>query len=280
MAKDELDLSAVRREIDEVDSALHDLLMRRAKIVDKVKAAKAASDTASYRPGREAEVLRRLADRHQGSFPAPAIYRIWREIMAASVAMQDNFTCAVWDGEDGVFGAIARDHFGVVTPQSRYSTPGRVLNAVSRGDNSSGLLPLPQQDDETPWWPLLYGGDVDSLAMCGRAPCDSTDPRPGALVIGKFAPEETGADRSYLIIETDGSLSRAGLSATLGKAGLEAVSLLLAPAQAMGGALFLAEIKGFYPPGSGAAADMIEETDGIANATFIGACPLPLGMAE
>ena len=63
-------LEELRREIDEIDDAIHDLLMRRAQVVEQVGIAK-RPDNQIVRPGREAVILRRLAARHTGSFPLP-----------------------------------------------------------------------------------------------------------------------------------------------------------------------------------------------------------------
>ena len=36
-----------------------------------------------FRPGREAEIVRRLLRRHRGAFPRPVIVRLWRELLSA-----------------------------------------------------------------------------------------------------------------------------------------------------------------------------------------------------
>lgn len=65
MPSDSRSLTELRREIDAIDEATHDLLMRRAGIVERVRTAKGGLDTGNaWRPAREAEILRRLADRH------------------------------------------------------------------------------------------------------------------------------------------------------------------------------------------------------------------------
>ncbi|HYZ32124.1 MAG TPA: chorismate mutase, partial [Crenalkalicoccus sp.] len=59
-------LAALRAEIDTLDDALHDLLMRRAGVVARLAASRAKGDAPALRPGREAAVLRRLLARHAG----------------------------------------------------------------------------------------------------------------------------------------------------------------------------------------------------------------------
>ena len=79
-------LDDLRREIDEIDSALHDLIMRRTRVVAQVAAAKGESNAANFIPGREVWVLRRLLARHEGAFPRHALVRIWREMISAFAA--------------------------------------------------------------------------------------------------------------------------------------------------------------------------------------------------
>ena len=52
-------LAALRAEIDRMDDALHDLLMRRAEVVAQVGALH-AKGRVPLRPGREASIVRRL----------------------------------------------------------------------------------------------------------------------------------------------------------------------------------------------------------------------------
>jgi chorismate mutase len=60
-------LTALRAELDGIDDALHDLLMRRAGVVERVAR---AGKRGALRPGREAVIIRRLLGRHHGGLPA------------------------------------------------------------------------------------------------------------------------------------------------------------------------------------------------------------------
>src|SRR5215467_6432569 len=50
-------LAALRGELDQLDDALHDLLMQRARVVEQVAR---SGKPSAYRPGREASIIRRL----------------------------------------------------------------------------------------------------------------------------------------------------------------------------------------------------------------------------
>jgi len=64
------DLQSLRREIDAIDDAIHDLLMQRARVVGGVLAAKGKGG-AVFQPAREADILLRLAARHRGALRSP-----------------------------------------------------------------------------------------------------------------------------------------------------------------------------------------------------------------
>ena len=72
-------LDDLRRQIDEIDRMLHDLLIRRSEVVERIGALKGSerSNGVVYlRPGREAVVLRRLIERHRGPLPKATLVRI------------------------------------------------------------------------------------------------------------------------------------------------------------------------------------------------------------
>ncbi len=74
-------LPALRAELDRIDDAIQDLLIRRAGVVEHVAR---SGKPAAFRPGREASIIRRLLHRHQGSLPSVALVRIWRELLAGT----------------------------------------------------------------------------------------------------------------------------------------------------------------------------------------------------
>ena len=111
----DLSLDDLRREIDEIDDQLHDLLMRRTEIVGRVGAVKRLESTPglALRPGREAEIIRRIVNRHKGPFPLEVLVRIWRELLSAQVAVQGQYSIGVFAPEDvAAYRDLGRDQFG------------------------------------------------------------------------------------------------------------------------------------------------------------------------
>ncbi len=243
-------LSELRRQIDEIDSAMHDLIMRRTKIVQEIAAEKGSNASAFHLPGREAEVVRRIVRRHRGAFPKAALVQIWREMISALIGLQGPFAVAVYAPPDRLaYWDLARDHYGRLTPIVGHASTGQVVSAVTEGAASIGILPMPEQDDADPWWRALVGNDPKLPRVVGRLPFGAGSSRGGpreALMIGLGAPGSTGHDRSLLVIETMREISRSALKATLTGLGFEPV-LLQAWREPSGSdrRLYLIEIAGF-----------------------------------
>src|ERR671921_3017191 len=82
-------LAELRREIDRIDEAMHRLLMERGDIIDRLIAVKRTQETGSaFRPAREADMMRRLVERHKGILPLDTVESIWRLIISTFTLVQ------------------------------------------------------------------------------------------------------------------------------------------------------------------------------------------------
>lgn len=218
-------LETLRHEIDSVDDALHDLLMRRAALVDDIGALKSSQRTAVFRPSREALLLRRLLARNDSKLPALAVVRIWREIIGASTLIQGGLTVAYCPIGDVVTGdRLARGRFGAASPVLPVATPAQVVTAVTSGEASVGLVPVPRQDDSVPWWPLVYGrtGDAAVQVVAGIPFVLSGEgAEVSAFVIASGVAEPSGDDRSLIVFECSEPFSRDRVRTVLAENGID-----------------------------------------------------------
>lgn len=283
MTSETASLERIRREIDQIDDQLHDLLMRRTRLVEKIAEVKAGTDGVALRPGREAAILRRLDGRHQGGFPRGALVRIWREIMGALVGLQKPFSVAVSQPERGAgYLQLARDHFGVVAPQVIHPSPGHVVRDVADGQVAVGVVPLPGPADVEPWW-LSLTADADNLPrVVVRLPVLAQECAPGrpepleAFVLARRDPEPTGSDRTLVAIETVPDLSRDRLRTLMSGAGLEATQLL-ATHRDDNRWLHLAEVDGAVARDDARLDQLLAGgKDAVRHVRIIGGYPVPL----
>jgi len=278
-------LADLRRRIDELDGALHNVLMERAAVVESVGRLKRADATPPLRPGREAQILRRLLAEHRGPFPKPVLVRLWRELLAGSLAIQVDLHIAVYTPEKSAgFWDLARDHYGGQTAMSGFRSTGEVLRAVADGRATLGVLPVPGRSEVEPWWRFLAAGDAPVLRVIARLPfgalgnarSDDSD----AFVVGAIQPEESGADRSLYVIETGDDVSRTRLLSALGALG-RAASLLAATEAEDGAATQLVEFDGWIVGDDvrlkGALGGL---GDRMRRCTWLGGYAQPLSAAE
>ena len=219
-------LARLRREIDAVDNAIQDLIVKRTALVEKVGKNKSRAGGAVLRPAREAAVLRRLVARHTGAFPAPALIRIWREMMAASAGLQAPLSLAVYVPEGGAgLIEVARAQYGSLGRLTPYRSAGEVVGAVAEAKSSIGIVPAPRLDDADPWWRNLVGSEASVPPVIARLPFIGSGgdegPEDGAMALAFAQIEETGDDRTLIVIEADGEVSRAAINSALEAAELE-----------------------------------------------------------
>src|SRR3954462_9293098 len=86
-------LADLRREIDRIDEAMHRLLMERGDIIDTLIATKKTAQAGSaLRPAREADMMKRLGERHLGVPPPDPVESIWRVIIATFAYVRAPFS--------------------------------------------------------------------------------------------------------------------------------------------------------------------------------------------
>jgi chorismate mutase-like protein len=279
----------LRRQIDEIDTTLHDLLIRRASVVAEIGALKGNGEGARngfFRPGREAVIIRRLVERHRGLLPRATVVRMWREMLSATLRLQGPFAAAVYAPEESSgYWDLARDHFGSLTPATPFEKAGQVLREVIDGSATVGILPVPQEGDREPWWPFLVSRDETQPRVIARLPFGAPGNVRGedvqALVVGRVAQEETGRDCSLFAIETAGEVSRGGMRDALAAASLPPLSVQAwrDPNDASR-PLHLIELDGFVGPGDPRFLKLARQRPEISHVWPLGGYAVPFSAAE
>jgi chorismate mutase-like protein len=219
-----LTLAALRARIDAIDTQIHDLLMQRAAVVDSV-GRDGGKTGAKIRPGREATILRRLLARHTGPLPPQAITRFWREMFAAALIIEGGQTIAVCDGDNGSDRvALAREHFGPLTPLRRHHNPAQTLADLARGTAQVAVLPPPGDDDESAaWWTQLAASGPHRFSVIAKLPFWTRraegSPVGEAFVVAAMLPDPSGADRGLISLDLSADTSRAKVTSLLAAAG-------------------------------------------------------------
>jgi chorismate mutase len=191
-------LADLRQEIDRIDEQMHQLLMQRGDIIDRlIKVKKTQEVGSAFRPAREADMMRRLVERHRGILPLTTVESIWRVIVSSFTYVQAPFSvhADVSAGESAMRDS-ARFHFGFIVPYVAHFSAQAAVEAVA---NSKGDLALVSAiSGHTPWWITLE--PVTAPKIIARLPFLERADHPAALPV--FAISRVADDALLLEVET------------------------------------------------------------------------------
>jgi chorismate mutase len=181
MTKPPPTLADLRREIDRIDEAMHRLLMERGDIIDTLIATKKTAESGSaFRPAREADMMRRLVERHRGILPLDTAESIWRVIIATFTYVQAPFSVhADLSAGEAAMRDTARFHFGFTVPFITHMGASGVAAAVAASRGDIGLIPAAGASGA--WWSALEG--VDAPKIITRLPFVERADHPAALPV-------------------------------------------------------------------------------------------------
>src|SRR5882672_7202773 len=185
-------LADLRKEIDRIDESMHRLLMDRGEIIDRLISVKKTQETGSaFRPAREADMMRRLVERHHGILPLDTVESIWRVIIATFTHVQAPFSVhADLTAGDALMRDSARFHFGFTVPFVPHMGSAGVVAAVSSSRGDLGLVPAFAATNAGDWWTALEFESAPKIIA--RLPFVDRPDHPAALpvfVISRASPD-------------------------------------------------------------------------------------------
>ncbi len=247
-------MAAVRAQIDAIDDRILAAIQERARLVEQVRALKAAQAArlpapaedaprlppTPLRPAREAQILRRISQLSDSPMPFGGTAAIWHELIASSVVMQGGVTVSVYaPGEgperDRVWKA-ARTRFGALTPLVARGSAGRMIQDLQGPEPAAGVAPGDLSPDEQGevWWRACLDSSPRAPKILAALPFA---PEPGegidAWLLAAAPLEPSGDDVTLFGLRMGAPISRAQISARLARAaealGIEARLAALAP---------------------------------------------------
>jgi chorismate mutase len=232
-------LGDLRKEIDRIDEAMHRLLMERSEIIDRLIQVKQTQESGSaFRPAREAEMMRRLVERHRGILPLDTAESIWRVIIATFTYVQAPFSVhADLSAGDAAMRDSARFHFGFTVPFVPHIGAAGVVEAVSESKGDLGLVPAIPIAGAGPWWTALEFESAPKIIA--RLPFVERDDHPAAMPV--FAISRVAADA--LVTEVAmWSIRVSGWSAAAARKAAALAEILAVPDRAFDGAALLVSL--------------------------------------
>jgi chorismate mutase len=201
-------LTDLRKEIDRIDEGMHQLLIERGEIIDRLIAVKRSQDTgtSAFRPAREAEMMRRLVGRHKGILPLDTVESIWRVIISTFTYVQAPFSVhADLSAGDALMRDSARFHFGFTVPFVAHMGAAGVVAAVSASKGDLGLVPAFDVASAGAWWSAL---EFDAAPkIIARLPFVERPDHPAALpvfVLSRVAPDAMATEAAVWSVRVSG----------------------------------------------------------------------------
>lgn len=135
-------LSGLRDQIDAIDDQILDFLNRRAAVVIAVGKAKAGQQREFYVPSREQAIYERLCGQNPGPFPSDAIRKVFREIISASLSLEQPMKVAFLGPPATFTHAAAMQQFGLSAQLVAQKSIPAVFDDVARGRAPYGVVPV------------------------------------------------------------------------------------------------------------------------------------------
>jgi len=135
-------LAELRAKIDAIDDKVLALLSERADLVHQVGELKRKSGEPYYAPEREEALLRRLVAANKGRLPESSVRSVYREILSAMRALEQEITVAYLGPRATFSHQAAAAHFGSAVNFEAERTIGDVFDAVERGRAHYGVVPI------------------------------------------------------------------------------------------------------------------------------------------
>jgi chorismate mutase len=235
-------LAELRQEIDRLDEAMHKLLIQRGEIIGRLIQAKQTQESGSaFRPAREAEMMRRLVERHKGILPLDTAESIWRVIIATFTYVQAPFSVhADLSAGDAMMRDSARFHFGFTVPFVPHIGAASVVTAVSASRGDLGLVPAFDIAAAGAWWTELQPELAPKIIA--RLPFVERRDHPAALPV--FVLSRAAADAMVKEVEV-WSVRVAGWSTRAARELAILADVIAVPEGAFEGAALLVSV----PPG-------------------------------
>jgi chorismate mutase / prephenate dehydratase len=136
------DLQKLRSRIDRIDDEMLELLNKRSEVVLEVGHIKRQQKSRFYKPDRERQILERLTSKNPGPFPNDALKVIYREILSASVSLEEPLKVSCL-GPLATFSHLAAlRHFGSSAHFLPLASIKDVFEVVERGEAEYGVVPI------------------------------------------------------------------------------------------------------------------------------------------
>jgi chorismate mutase / prephenate dehydratase len=141
------ELDKLRESIDKIDDKIVELLNKRSGYVLKIGNIKRAQKATFYKPDRERQILERLIKNNGGPFPNDALKAIYREILSASLALEEPLKISCLGPLATFTHLAALRHFGSSASFVPVDSIKEVFDNVETGKAEYGVVPIENSNE-------------------------------------------------------------------------------------------------------------------------------------
>ncbi len=135
-------LEEIRNTIDGIDDRILELLNQRAQMVIAIGTLKRGEKREFYVPSREREIYERLVNKNSGPFPNEALKSVFREIISASLSLEEQMKVAFLGPKATFTHMAALQQFGLSAELVPQKSIPAVFEDVEKGRARYGVVPV------------------------------------------------------------------------------------------------------------------------------------------
>jgi chorismate mutase-like protein len=200
------DLGELRQRIDALDTELLRLLNERATLAKEIGVIKNRASLPIYSPDREMKLLRSLVERSNGPLRPESIRAIYREIMSASLALENDIVIACLGPAGSSTHQTALSKFGSSVRYTPTNSIAEVIEQIRANKADCGVVPL-----EDPVHGFI-NATLDELTTTDLSICaeilpeaDAQNPATGMrhIILGRQINAPTGHDQTLVMLRIE-----------------------------------------------------------------------------
>ena len=200
------DLGELRQRIDALDTELLRLLNERATLAKEIGVIKNRASLPIYSPDREMKLLRSLVERSNGPLRPESIRAIYREIMSASLALENDIVIACLGPAGSSTHQTALFKFGSSVRYTPANSIAEVIEQIRANKADCGVVPL-----EDPVHGFI-NATLDELTTTDLSICaeilpeaDAQNPATGMrhIILGRQINAPTGHDQTLIMLRIE-----------------------------------------------------------------------------
>lgn len=238
-----------RRQIDEIDEKIIDLLKSRMEIVGNVKKFKEkTADQLFIKSAREATIIKNLVEKIGNSIPKSVIVTIWRKIITSANFLEQNIKIGLYNSQNSPENFyLTQEYYGDFIEIINFENLEEIFAQIAKNNIQLAVFALPKNSHENQqnnWW-IELANQKNALKIFAKFPFIKYEKnqnldKNNLVVLGIKEAEESGDDKTILVVKLNENIAEKSLRETLEE--LKFSAKIIANSEQN----YLVEIDGFF----------------------------------